>query len=405
MAANYGKIAAGLSTMVSKKRLSDRRSWVGILKKCGGKKAMKIFLIYGGKSAEHDISILTAYSITQEVYYQYYEIEPVYITRDGQWVKGPVIHQADELRNAESLRLSVGKEAVFAQKDQESSIGVLIEPSSIKSEDAVIFPALHGPNGEDGTVQGLFEVLGMPYVGAGVLASAVGMDKIVSKQLFQQAGLPQVPYVPVPKRYWLHQREDVYNRCEGTLIYPMFVKPANLGSSVGISKAENREELTEAINLAFQYDRRVIVEQGLQEAREIEVAVLGNDDIHTSVPGELVKSVEFYDYESKYINNDVRMQIPATLSEETTEKIREYAVRAFQAIDGSGLSRCDFFVTSNSEIFINEVNTMPGFTQFSMYPSLWKQTGLSYGDLIEELIQLALRRAEERSQYQQKNHQ
>ncbi|MDN6625984.1 MAG: D-alanine--D-alanine ligase [Pisciglobus halotolerans] len=364
---------------------------------------MKIFLIYGGKSAEHDVSILTAYSITQAIYYDYYEVEPIYITREGEWIKGKTIHSAEDLKDSENLRLRLADNPMTSNDTKGSFPGVSIQASDIKQKDAVIFPALHGPNGEDGTVQGLFEVLNMPYVGAGVLASAAGMDKIISKQLFQQAGLPQVPYVPVTKNYWVNEQNEVFNHCEGTLIYPMFIKPANLGSSVGISKADNRDELVEAIELAFQYDRRVLVEQGLEEVREVEVAVLGNDDIHTSVPGELVKSVEFYDYESKYINNDVKMQIPATLSEEASEKIRKYAVRAFQAIDGNGLSRCDFFLTSNNEIFINEVNTMPGFTRFSMYPALWEKTGLGYGDLVEELIQLALKRFKERAEQQRRN--
>lgn len=364
---------------------------------------MKIFLLYGGKSAEHDISILTAYSIIQEVYYQYYEVEPVYITREGEWIRGPLVKQAAEVTSAEILRLSPGNEKRFAQSETKSSIGQLITPSDIKEENAVIFPALHGPNGEDGTVQGLFEVLNMPYVGAGVLASAAGMDKIVTKHLFHQAGLPQVPYEPISRFEWENEREKVFTRCEGSLIYPMFIKPANLGSSVGISKAETREELEEAIRQAFEYDRRVVVEQGVDEAREIEVAILGNDDIHTSVPGELLKEVEFYDYDSKYINNTVKMQIPASLPEETTAKLKNYAVRAFQAIDGNGLSRCDFFLTSNGEIFVNEINTMPGFTTYSMYPLLWKNTGLHYGDLLEELIQLGLKRFEERQAFQLRN--
>lgn len=364
---------------------------------------MKIFLVYGGKSAEHDISILTAFSIIKEVYYDYYEVEPIYITKSGQWIKGGIIQQASDVENSESLKLTVSDKAHFITGVNQSSEGILIQPSDIKEESAVVFPVLHGPNGEDGTVQGLFEVISMPYVGAGVLASACGMDKIISKQLFQQAGLPQVPYVPVRKAEWLNDKEIVFKQCEGTLFYPMYIKPANLGSSVGISKAENRDELIVAIELALRYDRRVVVEQGI-EAREIEVAVLGNDDIHISVPGELVKSVDFYDYESKYINNDVVLQIPALISEDVNARLREYAVRAFQALDGSGLSRCDFFLTSNDEVFINEVNTMPGFTQFSMYPTLWKNTGLNYGDLVEELIQLALRRHQERLSFQNENH-
>lgn len=361
---------------------------------------MKIFLIYGGKSAEHDISLLTAFSIIKEVYYDYYEVEPIYITKEGDWIKGETIKQADSLRFSEALRLSAAKEVHFAIEEGEFSTGIAINPSELKEKDAVIFPVLHGPNGEDGTVQGLFEVMGMPYVGAGVLASACGMDKIISKQLFQQAGLPQVPYVPIRKGDWIANPEEVFKKCEGTLIYPMYVKPANLGSSVGISKAVTREELKTAIDLALQYDRRVVVEQGI-EAREIEVAILGNDDIHTSVPGELVKEVDFYDFDAKYINNEVTLQIPALISEKVEKQLREYAVRAFQAIDGSGLSRCDFFLTSNDEIFVNELNTMPGFTQFSMYPLLWKNTGLNYGDLVEELIQLALKRFNEALVFEQ----
>lgn len=350
---------------------------------------MKVFLIYGGKSAEHDISILTAHSIVKEIYYNYYDVVPVYITRDGDWLQGETL--TEPVPHSEFLRLTAGDVAQMATAEGEKSIGVKISPAAIQSKDAVIFPVLHGPNGEDGTVQGLFEVLDMPYVGCGVLASAAGMDKIVSKQLFQQAGLPQVPYVPVTKFDWEHQQEEIFQRCEGSLIYPMFVKPANMGSSVGISKATTREELLSAIEKAFEYDSRVVVEQGV-EAREIEVAILGNADVNASVPGEIVKKVDFYDYEEKYINNTVELNIPAELPEDLVEKLQEYAATAFRTLDGSGLSRCDFFVTSNNEIYLNEVNTMPGFTQFSMYPLLWEHAGLKYSDLVEELIQLALKR-------------
>ncbi|MGP6145964.1 D-alanine--D-alanine ligase [Jeotgalibaca sp. A122] len=350
---------------------------------------MKIFLIYGGKSAEHDISILTAHSIVKEIYYNYYDVVPVYITRDGEWIQGETL--TEPVKESEMLRLTAGDVKKMATEEGQSSIGIKISPAAIKSEDAVIFPVLHGPNGEDGTVQGFFEVLDMPYVGCGVLASAAGMDKIVSKQLFQQAGLPQVPYVPVTKFDWQNQQEEIFQRCEGSLIYPMFVKPANMGSSVGISKASNQAELLAAIEKAFIYDSRVVVEQGI-EAREVEVAILGNSDVNASVPGEIVKKVDFYDYEEKYINNSVELNIPADLPEELVEKLQEYAATAFRALDGSGLSRCDFFVTSNHEIYINEVNTMPGFTQFSMYPLLWEHAGLKYSDLVEELIQLALKR-------------
>lgn len=350
---------------------------------------MKVFLIYGGKSAEHDISILTAHSIVKEIYYNYYDVIPVYITRDGEWIQGETL--LEPVKHSEFLRLAPGDTKKMALEEGQQSTGILISPAEVKSEDAVIFPVLHGPNGEDGTVQGLFEVLDMPYVGCGVLASAAGMDKIVSKQLFQQVGLPQVPYVPVTKFDWQNQQEEFLQRCEGSLIYPMFVKPANMGSSVGISKANDKAELLAAIEVAFEYDSRVVVEQGI-EAREVEIAILGNSDVHASVPGEIVKKVDFYDYEEKYINNSVDLNIPAELPDELVEKLQEYAATAFRALDGSGLSRCDFFVTSNNEIYINEVNTMPGFTQFSMYPLLWEHAGLKYSDLVEELIQLALKR-------------
>lgn len=357
---------------------------------------MKVFLIYGGKSAEHDVSILTAHSIVKEIYYEYYDVIPIYITRKGDWIQGETLYGPVE--HSEFLRLAENAEASMATEEGSLSYGVKITPAAIQSEDAVIFPVLHGPNGEDGTVQGLFEVLDMPYVGCGVLASAAGMDKITSKQLFQQAGLPQVPYVPVFKFDWNNDQEKIFMRCEGSLIYPMYVKPANMGSSVGISKASNRDELIEAINKALLYDHRIVVEQGV-EAREIEIAILGNSDVHTSVPGEIVKKIDFYDYEEKYINNAVNLQIPAELPEELVAKLQNYASKAFRIIDGTGLSRCDFFVTSNNEIYLNEVNTLPGFTKFSMYPLLWEYTGLKYSDLVEELIQLALKRHSEKINY------
>jgi len=345
---------------------------------------MNILLVYGGKSAEHDVSIISAYNIMKEIYYKFYTVTPIYITRDGQWIKGKEITAADQLTEESDLRIEGSGEA--------------LELSDLKQEDAIIFPVLHGPNGEDGTVQGLFEVLEMPYVGAGVLASSTGMDKIISKALFEKAGIPQLPYMPVSITDWKVEPEQVLTDIEEILSYPIFVKPANLGSSVGITEAKDKDGLQQAIDLAFEYDHRVVVEQGVQ-AREIELAVLGNEDVHTSIPGELVKDRQFYDYAAKYETKEVELQIPAALSESVTKKLRAYATRAFLAIDGSGLTRADFFVTDDEEIYINEVNTFPGFTTISMYPKLWEKTGLSYGDLIEELIQLGVKRFESR-----KNH-
>lgn len=341
---------------------------------------LKIIAIYGGKSAEHDISILSTFSMLQAVYYEYYEVQLIYITKAGQWLKGALLKEAP--KSEADLRLT-------------PETAELIVPSAIKEEDSIVFPILHGPNGEDGTIQGLLEILAVPYVGAGVLASACGMDKIMTKYILQQIGIPQVPYVSVVKTKWKDTPEEVFGQCEGSLVYPMFVKPANMGSSVGISRAETREELQAAIEEAFRFDQRVVVEQGI-EAREIEVAILGNEEVRTTVAGEIVKTVDFYDYESKYIDNTVTLQIPAEIPEEIHQKAREYAKQAYLALDGSGLSRCDFFLTSNNELFLNELNTMPGFTPFSMYPLLWEEMGIKYGDLIEELLQLGLMRFKQR---------
>lgn len=341
---------------------------------------MKVFLLYGGKSAEHDISVISAYHILQEIYYEYYQVVPVYITPEGEWGKGTIIDKKEDVPTLSGLR-EISNEVFDFQE--------------LKEENSVVFPVLHGPNGEDGTVQGLFEVLGVPYVGAGVLASAAGMDKIVSKVLFNDAGIPIVPYETVTPNDWETRPEEVVERVVESLPYPMYVKPANLGSSVGISEVNDVEGLKTAINLAFEYDQRVLIEQGITGI-EAEVAVLGNEDVHTSVVGALVKEQQFYDYDSKYLDDDVALQIPAELPQETLNKMREYATNAFIAIDGSGLARVDFFVTEDQDIYINEINTFPGFTPISMYPKLWEETGLAYGDVIEELLQLAIQRHENR---------
>ncbi|KAF1305671.1 D-alanine--D-alanine ligase [Enterococcus saccharolyticus] len=352
---------------------------------------MKIILLYGGQSAEHDVSILSAFSVLNAIYYNYYQVQLVFIAKDGQWVKGPVLTEKPTSKDILHLTWSTnGASGDFT--------GTAIQPGDIKEEDAIVFPLLHGPNGEDGTIQGFLETIDMAYVGAGVLTSACGMDKIMTKYILQAAGIPQVPYVPVLKNQWKENPKQIFEQCEGTLLYPMFVKPANMGSSVGISKAENREELQQALEEAYRYDNRAVIEQGI-EAREIEVAILGNEDVRTTMAGEIVKDVAFYDYNSKYIDNNIVMQIPAQVPDEVQEKAQEYAKNAYIMLGGSGLSRCDFFLTNKNELFLNELNTMPGFTQFSMYPSLWEKTGLQYGDLIEELIQLGLNRYKQRTNF------
>jgi D-alanine-D-alanine ligase len=352
---------------------------------------LKIILLYGGQSAEHDVSILSAFSVLNAIYYNYYQVQLVFISKEGQWVKGPLLE--DKPSSEEVLHLTWAK-----NNESGDFTGVKIQPGEIQEEDAIVFPLLHGPNGEDGTIQGFLETIDMPYVGAGVLTSACGMDKIMTKYILQAAGIPQVPFVPVLKNQWKENPKQIFEHCEGSLLFPMFVKPANMGSSVGISKAENRAELQQALEEAYRYDTRAIIEQGI-EAREIEVAILGNEDVRTTVAGEIVKDVAFYDYNSKYIDNKIEMQIPAQVPDEVQEKAQEYAKKAYTMLGGSGLSRCDFFLTNKNELFLNELNTMPGFTQFSMYPSLWEKTGLPYGDLIEELIQLGLNRYNQRQSF------
>src|SRR5690606_21142640 len=282
------------------------------------------------------------------------------ITLEGEWCRGPQL-----TKPAESI-----EDLIFKKETSKPNhiIEFILDQNQEQAKFDVIFPLLHGTNGEDGTVQGLLEVLNLPYVGNGVLASSAGMDKVVMKQLFGVAGLKQVPFVHFIRHEWENNHEAILDRCENELKYPMFVKPANLGSSVGISKASNREELENSIQLALKYDRKIVVEEGI-EAREIEMAVLGNNDPKVSVPGEIKPTTEFYDYDSKYKDGSTTLIIPAEVSPEVEENMREMAIAAFKILDCSGLVRADFFV-KDQEIYINEVNTMPGFTPVSMYPLL-----------------------------------
>ena len=350
---------------------------------------IKLGLLYGGKSAEHEVSLLTARAVTQAINFEKYEVYPIFITKTGQWIKGNALEGPAESTDTLKLREETNK--------PNSIVSFLPTEGDAASQLDVIFPLLHGPNGEDGTVQGLLEVLNLPYVGNGVLASAAGMDKVVMKQLFAQAGLSQVPYVHFIRNEWKNNQSALMQQMEEKLKWPLFVKPANLGSSVGITKATNREELERAVEYAFKYDRKIIVEQGIV-ARELEMSVLGNDKPRCSVAGEVLPSKDFYDYEAKYEDGTTNYAIPAVTSSELLKKMEDAAIRAFKVLDCSGLVRADFFVTDNEEVIINEVNTMPGFTPISMYPKLWIESGLSYSDLIEELITLAIERHEEKQQ-------
>ncbi len=326
-----------------------------------------------------------------------YEVVPIGITKTGQWLTGGEIHW--QLLEAAAGHPILAADISTADKPVavENALALPIEATGPLD---VIFPVLHGPLGEDGTVQGFFELAGLPYVGSGVTASAAGMDKAVCKDIFRAHGLPIVIHRVFLRKQWQADPQAVITEGEAAMPYPMFVKPANLGSSVGVHKAKNRAELQAGLADAARYDRKLIVEQGL-DAREIEVSVLGNDDPIASVPGEVIPSREFYSYAAKYIDNSSELIIPASLSPEHVELIQRLAVMAFQALDCAGLARCDMLLErATGEVFINELNTMPGFTPISMYPKLWAASGLSYSDLIDRLIQLALERHTEKQQSQ-----
>jgi D-alanine-D-alanine ligase len=390
-------------------------------------KKLHVGVIFGGRSGEHEVSLLSAASILGAIDREKFDVTPIGITKEGRWLAAgdaQGLLDGNGRGTARSLRagdpaatpgaklLHEGIPTLLAPEprssatlnrnrglDGQSSGG---QPMGSQSALDVIFPVLHGTFGEDGTIQGLFELAGMAYVGAGVLGSAAGMDKDVMKRLFAQAKLPIVKHVTLLRAEWEKSQRKAIAAVERALTYPVFVKPANLGSSVGISKAHDRRELGPALTLAGKYDRKLVVEQGVggkkSRAREFEVAVLGNDEPKASVVGEIVPGKEFYDYEAKYLSEGSVPVIPAKLSRSETRKIREMAVAAFKACDLAGLARVDFLMEPDGKqrIYVNEVNTMPGFTQISMYPKLWEASGLRYKDLITTLIELGLERHAEK---------
>ncbi len=364
------------------------------------KRKIRVGILFGGRSGEHEVSLTSAQGIMKAIDKDKYEAIPIGITKEGRWIAGgdPV----RELRAAADMPPALADVA-----DQEATVpetvlaplearGTALTTRNAPLELDVIFPVLHGPYGEDGTVQGFLELTGLPYVGAGVTASAVGMDKAIAKDIFRTHGLPTLPYHVVLRKTWESDPKRVIADCEGMLRYPMFTKPANLGSSVGISKVHNRDGLIAGMDEAARFDRKLIVEQGI-EAREIEVSVLGNDDPIASVPGEIIPSREFYSYAAKYIDDASELLIPAPISAEQTEQVRHLAITAFKVIDCAGMARVDFLMDKVSgDLWLNEVNTIPGFTPISMYPKLWEATGISYTELIDRLIQLALERYEDK---------
>lgn len=350
-------------------------------------KKLRVGVIYGGRSGEHEVSVASAASIFKHLDPGKYEAVPIRIEKSGRWALGDKTPQA----------LSAGD----VIRQQQTQALQPVEPSAAVTATGVdvVFPVLHGPYGEDGTVQGLLELANVPYVGAGVLGSAAGMDKGVMKTLFLAAGLPVGPYVTVLARRWANDAAGLAATVETSLGYPVFVKPANLGSSVGISKARTRPELDAAMALALQFDRKIVIEAAVPDAREIECAVLGNDEPEASVPGEVIPSKEFYDYEAKYLGGGSREVIPAELTPAQAAEVQRLAIKAFQAVDCAGMARVDFLMSrGSSELYLNELNTIPGFTANSMYPKMWEASGLSYPALLDRLIALALERHAEKQQ-------
>ena len=402
---------------------------------------IRVAVVFGGQSSEHEVSRVSAQSVIENIDRDKFDVEMIGITKEGQWLtyQGPVnkigsgeweaVARKALLESASPAAPSTCIEGASSDASSTCIEGPVVsstrkesaspdqaacpdtlESSMITNNSAknmissttkapidVVFPVLHGVNGEDGTIQGLFELAGIPYVGCGVLGSAVGMDKAYTKIIFEKEGLPQGDYLVFNRKQIYNEIDEVVAAVEAKLTYPNFVKPSNAGSSVGVSKARDRQQLVDALRLAAKHDRKVLVEEFIN-GREIECAVLGNDNPIASVVGEVVPCHDFYDYNAKYQSGDSsRVDIPAkNLSSETVAKIREYAVRAFKCLDCSGLSRVDFFVHKETgEIFINEINTLPGFTQISMYPKLWAESGIPYSELITKLIELAYERFED----------
>ncbi|MDP2777681.1 MAG: D-alanine--D-alanine ligase family protein [Anaerolineales bacterium] len=360
-------------------------------------KKLRIAVLFGGRSGEHDVSLMSARSVLAALDAERYEVIQIGITLDGDWLTGANTLKAFEKGNIKNLDRVVPPSEPSHQSlyiVRSTKMGDKLE--TLAGVD-VFFPVLHGPFGEDGTMQGLFELADVAYVGAGVAGSSVGMDKGIFKDVMLANNIPIVASLLVLRSEIENDMNTVIDKAEKMGAYPFFAKPANLGSSVGISKCNSRSDLAEGLMEAARYDRRLIIERGVGNAREVEVSVLGNEDPQTSVCGEILPSREFYSYESKYVDGTSGLIIPAQLPDEVTGKIREYAVRAYKAIDCAGMARADFFVENNTHrIYLNELNTLPGFTSISMYPKLWQASGLTYPQLVDRLIELALERKQQR---------
>jgi D-alanine-D-alanine ligase len=356
---------------------------------------IRVAVLFGGRSGEHEVSLASARSVMAALDKDKYEIHAVGIDRDGRWIsQGDPMALLTGASPAEPASESTGSDALPV-----ASAGRELVPGTASAHFPVVdvvIPILHGTYGEDGTVQGLLELADLAYVGADVLGSAVGMDKIIQKAVLSAHGLPIVEYVAILRAHWHSEPDAVLAEIEQHLTYPVFTKPANAGSSVGVAKAHDRDELRRGLDLASRFDRKLLIEAGI-DAREIECSVLGNDEPIASVPGEVLPSNEFYDYSAKYIDNTSGLVIPAELTEEQTRQVQSLAVRAFLAIDCAGMARVDFFLDRISgRFYVNELNTIPGFTEISMYPKLWEASGLPYPRLLDRLIELALERREDK---------
>jgi D-alanine-D-alanine ligase len=348
-------------------------------------KRLRVGVLFGGRSGEHEVSLASAASVIRALDPEKYDVTPIGISKDGRWLVGSGAQKmlADVLKSGER---------VFLPPDPTAA--TLLPIASGGGRPAltldVIFPALHGTFGEDGTVQGFLELAGLPYVGPGVLSSAVGMDKDVQKRLFKEARLPIAPYLAIRRADWERDPQAILHLAKKHFKFPVFVKPATLGSSVGMTRVKKLSELGTALNFAGEFALKILVEKNIT-GREIEVAVLGNEDVKASIPGEIIPHREFYDYTAKYLEDGTRLEIPAKLSKKQVAQFQDLAVRAFRAIEGAGMSRCDFFLEEKTgKMIVNELNTIPGFTSISMYPKLWEASGVSYPELIDRLIELAL---------------
>lgn len=359
-------------------------------------KKIRVGIIFGGRSGEHEVSLVSAESVIKAMDKSKYEIIPIGITKEGIWITR---NQPLKILKANKFKEFTSDQIITPDSTKKSLVTInkhFTTHNKINKKIDIIFPILHGTYGEDGTIQGLLELANIPYVGANVLASAIGMDKVIQKQVFQNIGLPIVSYISFTTNDYKN-RQSAINKQISTLGLPVFVKPANLGSSVGISKVKKQNELASAIKYAGNFDNKIIIEKAVINPREIEIAVLGNESPIASVPGEIIASNDFYDYDAKYIDGKSKDVIPAKLPNVVSNKIKTMAIKAFKAINCTGMARVDFLLGINNKIFISELNTIPGFTKISMYPKLWQASGLPYAKLIDKLIKLGLERHKNRS--------